>query len=113
MHCMMNYIRNSSCCVSNDMQSKTKRNDVIEMTTKNVAKTNENANVETTNAKTIVHTNDTNTYKSMRENANTRRNVRFDHSKCNHRNDKNDRAKCRKLMQSNATTFVYVEQTTN
>lgn len=85
------------------------------MTTRKNA--NENANVETTNAnenanvKTIVHTNDTNTYKTMRENANTRRNVRFDHSKCNHRNDKNDRAKCRKLMQSNATTFVYVEQT--
>jgi hypothetical protein len=91
------------------MQNKTTRNDVIKLTTKNVAKTNENANVETTNAKTIVHTNDTNTYKTMRENANTRRNVRFDHSKCNHRNDKNDRAKCRKLMQSNATTFVYVE----
>jgi hypothetical protein len=87
---------------------KTTRNDVIKLTTKNA-----NANVETKNendnAKTIVHTNDTTTYKTMRENANTRRNVRFDHSKCNHRNDKNDRAKCRKLMQSNATTFVYVE----
>lgn len=83
---------------------------MIKLTTKNVK--NENANVvENDNAKQIVHTNDTTTYKTMRENANTRRNVRFDHSKCNHRNDKNDRAKCRKLMQSNATTFVYVEQT--
>ena len=27
------------------------------------------------------------------------------------RNDKNDRAKCRAQMQSNATTFVYVETT--
>lgn len=78
------------------------------MTTKNVATKND-ANANVANAKTIVKTNDTNTYKTMRENANTRRNVRFDHSKCNHRNDKNDRAKCRKLMQSNATTFVYVE----
>jgi len=93
---------------------KTTRNDVIKLTTKN-ANVNANANVETknddANAKTIVHTNDTTTYKTMRENANTRRNVRFDHSKCSHRNDKNDRAKCRKLMQSNATTFVYVEST--
>lgn len=91
----------------------TTRNDVITMTTRkntNANVKNDDANVETTNAnvKTIVKTNDTQTYKSMRDNANTRRNVRFDHSKCNHRNDKNDRAKCRKLMQSNATTFVYV-----
>lgn len=88
----------------------TTRNDVIKLTTRK----NANANVENVdananaNVKTIVKTNDTQTYKSMRDNANTRRNVRFDHSNCNHRNDKNDRAKCRKLMQSNATTFVYV-----
>lgn len=94
------------------IRNQTTRNDVIKLTTKNVAKNDVVANVET-NAKTIVHTNDTNTYKTMRENANTRRNVRFDHSKCNHRNDKNDRAKCRKLMQSNATTFVFVVENEN
>lgn len=75
--------------------------------------TKSNANVEikndVANVKTIVHTNDTKTYKSMRENANTRRNVRFNHDNCAHRNDKNDRAKCRAQMQLNATTFVYVE----
>jgi hypothetical protein len=75
---------------------------------KNVANANK-TNVETSNAKTIVHTNDTKTYQTMRSNAQTKSNVRFDHKNCNHRNDKNDRAKCRKLMQSNATTFVYVE----
>lgn len=93
----------------------TTRNDVITMTTRKNTNANVENNVETTNAnvKNIVKTNDTNTYKTMRENANTRRNVRFDHSQCAHRNDKNDRAKCRKLMQSNATTFVYVETTTN
>jgi hypothetical protein len=73
----------------------------------NASKTNE------TNAKTIVHTNDTKTYQTMRSNAQTKSNVRFDHKTCNHRNDKNDRAKCRKLMQSNATTFVYVETNAN
>lgn len=79
-----------------------------------VANENENANVETTNAnvvvREIVKTNDTNVYKTMRENVNTRRNVRFNHENCSHRNDKNDRAKCRKLMQSNATTYVYNAQ---
>jgi len=88
--------------------------------TKNVdSNANANANVEikndetNANAKTIVHTNDTNVYKTMRDNAQTRRNVRFSHENCAHRNDKNDRAKCRKLMQSNATTFVYVESNAN
>ena len=76
------------------------------MTTKsNVA--NETKNDTNVVVREIVKTNDTTTYKTMRENANTRRNVRFDHSQCAHRNDKNDRAKCRKLMQSNATTYVY------
>lgn len=79
---------------------------------KNIANATK-TNVETTNANTknIVHTNDTKTYQTMRSNAQTKSNVRFDHKTCNHRNDKNDRAKCRKLMQSNATTFVYVETT--
>ena len=76
-----------------------------------ITNANKNVVVETTNAKTIVHTNDTNTYKTMRDNASTRKNVRFNHDACAHRNDKNDRAKCRKLMQSNATTFVYVDST--
>lgn len=91
-----------------------KNANVVEIENANVETTN--ANDETTNAnanvvvREIVKTNDTNTYKTMRENVNTRRNVRFDHANCNHRNDKNDRAKCRKLMQSNATTYVYNAQ---
>jgi hypothetical protein len=74
---------------------------------------NANANVETTNenVRKIVHTNDVETYATMRNDASTRRNVRFSHANCAHRDDKNDRAKCRKLMQTQKTTFVYVEST--
>jgi len=85
----------------------TRKNVANETTIENVES---NANVV---VREIVKTNDTNTYKTMRENVNTRRNVRFDHSSCAHRNDKNDRAKCRKLMQSNATTYVYNAQNAN
>lgn len=103
--------------VYQSINKTTIRNDVIKLTIKKTSNATTNANVEsnveTTNAKTIVHTNDTNVYKTMRENASTRRNVRFNHDSCAHRNDKNDRAKCRKLMQSNATTFVYVETNEN
>ena len=77
---------------------------------KNNVVANETSNDES-NAKTIVHTNDVDVYANMRNDANTRRNVRFSHKNCNHRDDKNDRAKCRKLMQTQRTTFVYVEST--
>ena len=83
------------------------------MTTKNVKSNeiaNDVANVDA-NAKTIVHTNDVELYATMRNDALTRRNVRFSHANCAHRDDKNDRAKCRKLMQTQKTTFVYVEST--
>lgn len=72
----------------------------------NVVESNENVDA---NAKTIVHTNDVELYATMRNDAKTRRNVRFSHANCAHRDDKNDRAKCRKMMQTQKTTFVYVE----
>lgn len=76
------------------------------MTNAKNANANETTNVET---KKIVHTTNVETYKTMRDDAKTRRNVRFSHENCAHRNDKNDRAKCRKMMQSQLQTFVYVE----
>jgi hypothetical protein len=85
---------------------------VIEMTNAKNVKNETIENVESNeNAKTIVHTNDVELYATMRNDASTRRNVRFSHANCAHRDDKNDRAKCRKLMQTQKTTFVYVEST--